>query len=104
VPLVVAAATPPIVCTLAGADQGERVRRWRELLSRARCRQTIDRGLRFELPAALAGEAAELAAAEQQCCAFFEFTLRLAGGVLHLEVGAPEDAAPLLTELFGTGG
>jgi hypothetical protein len=92
------------LCTITGADQAERVRRWRELLAQARCRQTIDRGLRFELPTALVAEVAELAAAEQQCCAFFDFTLRLAGGGLQLEVRAPEDAAPLLAELFGTHG
>jgi hypothetical protein len=57
--------------------------------------------VRFRLSAPLAGPAAELAAAEQRCCTFFAFTLRLAGGSLELEVRAPAEAQPLLTEVFG---
>ena len=48
----------------------------------------------------MAGQVAELAAAEQQCCAFFDFRLHLAGRLLHLEVRAPADAAELLADLF----
>jgi hypothetical protein len=57
--------------------------------------------LLFRSPAVLAGPAAELAATEQRCCAFFEFTLRLADGALELEVHAPAEAAPLLADMFG---
>lgn len=60
--------------------------------------------LAFRFPAELAGQVAELVAVEQQCCAFFEFTLRLVAGELRFEVRAPEDAAPLLASAFGTGG
>jgi MerR family transcriptional regulator, copper efflux regulator len=91
----------PIICTLTSDARGERVGAWRQLLARADHREPIDGGLRFELPASLAGLTAELAAAEQQCCAFFDFTLHLAGGALHLEVRAPAEAAPLLRNLFG---
>ena len=65
-------------------------------------RERVEGGLRFQLPATLAGLAAELAAAEQRCCAFFAFTLRLAGGGLELEVRAPAEGLPLLTEVFGS--
>ena len=91
----------PIACTLDGAGQAERLDQWRRLLARADRRERVEGGLRFQLPAALAGPAAELAAAEQRCCAFFAFTLRLAGGGLELEVRAPTEALPLLTEVFG---
>ncbi|WP_239515955.1 hypothetical protein [Streptomyces sp. ICC4] len=46
---------------------------------------------------------AALAAAEQQCCPFFDFRLHLDGKVLHLEVRASADGTILLTELFGPG-
>ena len=92
----------PIACTLDGAGQAERLDQWRRLLARAARRERIEGGLRFQLPATLAGPAAELAAAEQRCCAFFAFTLRLAGGGLELEVRAPAEALPLLTEVFGS--
>ncbi len=91
----------PIACALDGAGQAERLDQWRRLLARADRRERVEGGLRFQLPATLAGPAAELAAAEQRCCAFFAFTLRLAGGGLELEVRAPTEALPLLTEVFG---
>jgi len=91
----------PIACALDGAGQAERLDQWRRLLARADCRERVEGGLRFQLPATLAGPAAELAAAEQRCCAFLAFTLRLAGGGLELEVRAPAEALPLLTEVFG---
>jgi MerR family transcriptional regulator, copper efflux regulator len=91
----------PIACTLTGGDQADRIEHWRRLLTNALGHTPLDGGIRIGLPTALAGEVAELAAAEQQCCAFFDFTLRLAGGELNLEVRAPASAAPLLAELFG---
>ncbi len=91
----------PIACTLEGAGQAERLDQWRRLLARADRRERVEGGLRFQLPATLAGPAAELAAAEQRCCAFFAFTLRLADGGLALEVRAPAEALSLLTEVFG---
>ncbi|MFD7656487.1 hypothetical protein ACFV4N_21160 [Actinosynnema sp. NPDC059797] len=48
-------------------------------------------------------EVAALAAAEQDCCAFFDFTLRLTPAALELTVRAPDTAAALLGELFGAG-
>ncbi|WP_282771726.1 hypothetical protein [Saccharomonospora viridis] len=45
---------------------------------------------------------AELAAAEQRCCAFFKFAVRLRDGRVELKVHASPDAAPLLAEVFGT--
>jgi hypothetical protein len=62
---------------------------------------TIKTRLRMTLPADRAAAVAGLAAAEQRCCPFFGFLLRLDGQVLQLEVRAPADGAGLLFELFG---
>lgn len=94
----------PVVCTLTGGDQRERIGRWQRLLAGALRREIIAGGLRIHLPAELAGPVAELAAAEQGCCAFFDFALRLVVGTLQLEVRAPAEAAPLVAELFGAVG
>jgi hypothetical protein len=90
-----------IACTLTGDDQIDRIEHWRRLLAQAVGRVRLDDGLRIAFPIALAGAVAELAAAEHQCCAFFDFTLRLTGGELTLDVRAEASAAPLLAEVFG---
>ena len=94
---------PEIACTLAAAEQADRIGQWRRLLARAARREAVAGGVRIHLPAAAAGPAAELAAAEQQCCAFLSFTLHLAGPGLVLEVRAPAAAMPVLAGLFGAG-
>ncbi|TQM84487.1 hypothetical protein FHX81_6933 [Saccharothrix saharensis] len=91
----------PIACTLTGDEKAKRVDEWRALLDGARP-EGITNGLRWRLSTARAGAAAELAAAEQRCCAFFDFTLRLTEGELVLEAYAPEDAAELFLDVFGT--
>ncbi|MFE5480942.1 hypothetical protein [Streptomyces sp. NPDC056527] len=53
------------------------------------------------LPVERTARVAELAAAEQQCCPFFDFRLHLDGSRLHLEVRAPVDGSSLLIDLFG---
>ncbi len=92
----------PIACSLSGGDQAGRVRQWQSLLAQAQGRELIEDGVRFDLPATLAGQAAELAAAEQRCCPFFGFTLRLEDGGLKLEIRAPGEAWPMVREMFGT--
>jgi MerR family transcriptional regulator, copper efflux regulator len=89
-----------LTCTLTAAGQADRVEEWRRLLSQATARQQADGELAFRFPARLAGRVAELAAAEQQCCMFLEFTLHLAAGELRFEVHAPEGTAPMLADLF----
>jgi DNA-binding transcriptional MerR regulator len=90
-----------IICTLAEADLPERADQWRALLDRATRREPIDGGWRIRLPGQAAGQAAELAAAEQGCCAFFSFTLHVTSAETLLEVRAPAEAAQLVTALFG---
>jgi MerR family transcriptional regulator, copper efflux regulator len=89
----------PIACTLNGSDQGQRVGEWQNLLAHGTAREPVPDGIRVTLPAELAGPAAELAAAEQQCCPFFRFTLVFDGGDIQLTMQAPPEAAPLLTAL-----
>lgn len=91
----------PVACTLGEGDQGDRIGRWRYLLTGARAEAT-EGGLRFRLATEAAGPLAELATAERRCCAFFEFTLSLDGDGLRFEVRAPVEAVSLMAEVFGT--
>lgn len=94
--------TAPVACSLNGEDMKERAAQWRVLLEDAEHEQIPD-GVRLSMPAERAGQIAELATAEQQCCPFFDFRLHLAGSKVRLEVRAPTDAADLLAELFTPG-
>ncbi|MDT0469739.1 heavy metal-responsive transcriptional regulator [Streptomyces gibsoniae] len=93
----------PVACTLGGAELGERTEQWRTLVAKADRREEIADGLRLSFPpdAELAGQIAALAAAEQGCCAFFDFTLHLTPTALQLNVRAPESAGGMLADLFG---
>ncbi len=89
-----------VACSLTADGAGERAGHWRELVAGAR-RSEIDHGLRLTLPAGQAAAVAGLAAAEQECCPFFDFRLHLQGRDLHLEVRAPAEGQALLADLFG---
>jgi hypothetical protein len=88
-----------VACSLPGEDRADRAAAWREELQDA-ARTTIPGGLRLTLPAGRSAAVAALAAAEQDCCPFFDFALRFDHPDIHLEVRAPADAADLLTSLF----
>ncbi|MFJ6987196.1 MULTISPECIES: MerR family transcriptional regulator [unclassified Streptomyces] len=94
--------TAPVACSLTGDGVRERAAAWHELVAGA-ARAGIDAGVRLTLPVERVGRVAELAAAEQRCCPFFDFRLRLDGPRLHLEVRAPAEGRGLLGELFGGG-
>ncbi|QQM45499.1 heavy metal-responsive transcriptional regulator [Streptomyces liliifuscus] len=93
----------PVDCTLDGPELEGRKQEWRQLVEQAITLHEIPDGLRLTFPATveLAGRVAALAAAEQSCCSFFDFTLHLDPAALELTVRTPEAAAPLLTDLFG---
>ncbi|MFD3811161.1 MerR family transcriptional regulator [Rhodococcus sp. NPDC058639] len=93
---------PPIACSLGGADHRTRAHRWRRLLAGA-VREPSAAGVRLRLPVDRAGAIAQLAAAEQQCCPFYDFTLHLGGSQVVLEIEAPPEAAGMVRELFGEG-
>ncbi|MFE3830054.1 MerR family transcriptional regulator [Streptomyces sp. NPDC059092] len=92
--------TAPVACSLTGAGPRERVTQWREAVDGA-VRGPLPEGLRLTLPVDRTARVAELAAAEQRCCPFFDFRLHLDGPHLHLEVRAPADGGALLADLFG---
>lgn len=92
--------TAPVACSLTGDGLHERTVQWREAVDGA-VRTTVPDGLRLTLPVERTARVADLAAAEQQCCPFFDFRLHLDGPRLHLEVRAPADGASLLADLFG---
>lgn len=93
----------PVACSLSADGRQERARAWRELVAGAD-REQIHGGMRLTLPVGRAGSAAELAAAEQECCPFLDFRLLLDGPVVHLEVRAPAEAADLVADLFDPAG
>ncbi|GAA2622451.1 heavy metal-responsive transcriptional regulator [Streptomyces vastus] len=89
-----------VACSLDGDGQAGRVEEWRRLLSETIDHVRLANGVRVSLPMHTAGRVAELAAAELQCCPFFEFSLQLGGERLHLEVRGPAEAAGLIEEYF----
>jgi hypothetical protein len=93
----------PVACTLHADEQADRATQWGALVAEAVSEEEIADGRRLTFPAdaALAARIAGLAAAEQQCCAFFAFTLQLEPGAIVLTVRAPQAGAELLAALFG---
>ena len=93
----------PTACTLGGPELEGRTQERRQLGEQAERREEIPDGLRLTFPATAerAGRVAALAAAEQGCCAFFDFPLHLTPAALQLTVRAPEAGATLPADLFG---
>ena len=92
----------PVVCTLGAGDVERRVEDWRAVLVHVRERQAIAGGLRLTFgDGAPVAEVARLAAAEQGCCQFFAFVLRIDDRGVTLDVRAPATGQPVLAELFG---
>ncbi|HXL88048.1 MAG TPA: MerR family transcriptional regulator [Streptosporangiaceae bacterium] len=91
----------PVACSLTGEDMTGRITQWQSALDGA-ARREIPGGLQLTVPAERMTALAGLAAAEQQCCQFFDFRFHLDGPVLHLEVRAPAEAASLLAGMFAT--
>lgn len=96
-------AEPAIACTLPAGEMADRVEDWQAVLAHVADReQTRDGGLRLSLGAGVPlGELARLAVAEQGCCSFFAFAITVDSRGVALEVRAPDDAADLVTAVFG---
>ena len=94
----------PIACSLDAGAMQDRLADWRALLDLALAREPVDGGirLRFAADPGVAAALGRLATAEQACCAFFDFRLRIAGPQLEFEVRTPPDAGDLVTALFGS--
>jgi MerR family transcriptional regulator, copper efflux regulator len=104
------ASDAPIACTLEAGDMATRLDEWtalmadkQDLLRGVSRRRALDGGgLRLEFgPNADVAEIARLAAAEQGCCRFFDFAIRIDDRGVALEVHAPADAQPVVAALFG---
>ncbi len=93
----------PVACSLDGPAASDRIRQWQALLAGAD-REPIADGIKLTMPSDRAAHVAGLAAAEQQCCPFFDFRLHLAGQQVHLEVRGPAEATTMLTGLFTAAG
>ena len=99
-----------LACSLDGAAMTGRVQDWQQLLAAASHGEAIEDGARFtfsttagadaDAKTGLAVRITRLAAAEQDCCGFFDFTLQLTPAALVLSVRAPADARELLAEVF----
>jgi len=96
-------AMPSVACTLDGALMGDRIQEWRDLVAEAVAREPLPQGLRLTFPADpdLAARISRLAMDELDCCAFYSFTVDLSPRTLTLTIRAPDEAAGVLSELFG---
>jgi MerR family transcriptional regulator, copper efflux regulator len=93
----------PVACTLEPGAMADRMAEWAGVLASARRRVDIADGVRIEFsPDVDLGEVGRLIGAEQRCCAFFNFSLTVDATGIALEVQAPELAAEMISDLFGT--
>jgi hypothetical protein len=94
----------PIACTLTVDEQPDRLDEWRTFLAThvvaADLAPTLAR-LKLHAGDEAVLAAADLAQREKQCCAFFEFNIRLDGTGRWLTIGVPDDAAPVLADFVG---
>jgi hypothetical protein len=107
IPVTLSASAParrPIACTLEVDAMPERLEYWQGFLAHARARATMPDGrLRIEFDHGVdVADLARLVAAEQQCCGFFDFALTIDGRGIALEIGAPAEAAEIVSSMFGT--
>ncbi|WP_150253468.1 MerR family transcriptional regulator [Nocardiopsis deserti] len=87
------AQTNGATCMLETGDHERRLDAWRELLTEA-ARTQRAHGSSWSLPLERAGQVAELAAAEQQCCAFLDLRVDFTPQRVHLHVGVHPDHRP----------
>jgi MerR family copper efflux transcriptional regulator len=107
-----AATRAPIACTLGPGGVAGRLEEWRAVLAGPDeastgvvARVAIEDGLRLEFgPGSDVLEIARLAAAEQDCCRFFSFSIVIDERRTALEVRAPADGQDALAALFGAAG
>jgi MerR family transcriptional regulator, copper efflux regulator len=91
---------PPIACSLRGGEYAVRVDRWRQVLAGSTPHRRADGVVRTVLGLDRLPELALLIVDETRCCPFFTFTLTVTHAGVQLDAAAPDDARPLLDELF----
>jgi hypothetical protein len=98
----------PIACTLTVDDATTRLDEWRSALGRsiASVRRTSPTELVLALRDDRAGLDALVALTQRElaCCAFFDFTLRIAVEGVALVVAVPPDAAAVLDDFANLAG
>ena len=93
----------PIACSLTGAEYRQRVADTGQVARDAlRDRQAIPSGARltFDETAEVRERLEAFVAAESECCPFLAMYLHAADGHLVLDVTGPDQAAPIIEELF----
>ena len=93
----------PIACTLTAEEQPDRLGEWKAFLgTHVESAELAPTEARLKLRAGDKAftTAADLALREKQCCAFFEFNLRLDTDGRWMTIGVPDDAAPILADLL----
>ena len=96
--------SPPIACTLQPSEMTGRMADWQALVARSESPPVAVAGgvtVRFPADPELAAAVGALAAAEQSCCSFFTFGVRMDHTGTELTVTAPAEAATLVGALFG---
>src|SRR4051794_28464228 len=92
----------PIACSLSAAELPERLAEMNDLGRSALLgveRKGTTAVLRFGHRPETSARLAAVVAAEAQCCAFLDMTLRESPDALALTIVAPPDAGPVLDEL-----
>jgi hypothetical protein len=93
---------PPIACSLGGTELSDR---YRDLASFGRAhlkdrRSEVDgEHLRFHRSPEAERQLRAIIAAEERCCAFLDFDLKVSGDELELRIGAAESGRPVAAEL-----
>src|SRR5688572_801922 len=93
----------PIACSLSAADFETRRRDTGALASEAlRSREPLANGasLTFAASEDTERKLRDVIAAEADCCPFLRFALDRDGDTLRLDVTGPDDAQPIIAELF----
>ena len=93
----------PIACTLTPGQYADRTGELAALAARAlRTREQTAAGERlvFTDTPEIERELRAVIAAESSCCAFLTIDLERTGDGLVLEVAGPQDARPIIAELF----
>jgi MerR family copper efflux transcriptional regulator len=90
-------------CSLDGDQYRSRAEQWQQILQGG-VRSLVPGGVQVTLPSERATELAALILAEQTCCSFLNFTLRLEGSTVVMMLTAPDPAQRIISDLTGGDG
>jgi hypothetical protein len=93
---------PLVACSLTAQDQSARLDAWRSLLESASTRADLADGMSyvFRPASAFAQRVRDLAAAEQECCAFLDFEVVEQDDELRLNVTSQSTGQAALRFIF----